>query len=233
MAGTRGTILVVDDEPAEVGLIADYLESKQLAVARAHTLEEALAELAHARPDAVLLSLALADMDGLEALRRIRQYNVEVGIVVVTDPADTTRAKEALTLGALDYVLTPIDFDFLNRAIEKALEAGAAVPEFGPSAADAPSASPQALLYTLALEVFRATRPLAPEARASVGTALEQAALSAMQRGVGGEKTEVIRALNQLRTMIHFARDLGDLGEDVSQSLDELVNRARRSVGLS
>jgi len=233
MAGTRGTILVVDDEPAEVELIADYLAGKQLAVVRAHTLEEALTELAHARPDAVLLSLALADMDGLDVLKRIRQVNIGIGIVVVTDPGDTARAKAALTLGAFDYVLTPIDFDFLNRAIDKALEAGAPVIEFGPVAAEAPVASPQSLLYTLALEVFRATRPLVPEARASVGAALEQAALSAMQRGVGGEKADIIRALNQLRTMIHFARDLGDLGEEVTQSLDEHVNRARRSVGLS
>ena len=101
-----------------------------------------------------------------------------------------------------------------------------------PIAPTGPS-SPAGLLYTLALEVFRSTRPLSPEARASVGTALEQAALVAMQRGVSGEKAEVIRALNQVRTMIRFAQDLGDISAETAGALDEHMVRARRSVGLS
>jgi len=207
MPGTRGTVLVVDNEHATVELIADFLAGKQLGVARAHTLDEALAELEHVRPECMLLSLGLADVDGLDALKRIRQVNVGVSIVVIADPADTARAKEALALGAFDYVLKPIDFDFLTRAVDKALQAGAPVIEYGPTEPAEAASSPQSLLYTLALEIFRATRAFTPEARASVGGALEQAALSAMQRGVGGEKAEVIRALNQLRNMIHFAHD--------------------------
>jgi hypothetical protein len=54
-----------------------------------------------------------------------------------------------------------------------------------------------------------------------------------MQRGVSGEKAEVIRALNQLRNLIRFARDLGDLSGDTAESLDAHVTHARRSVGLS
>ena len=83
------------------------------------------------------------------------------------------------------------------------------------------------------VEVFRATRSFSPEARASVGTALEQGALQAMQRGVSGEKAEVIRALNQVRTIIRFSKDLGDLDEATATRLEEFMGRARRSVGLS
>jgi len=233
MAGSRGTVLVVDDEHVTAELIADFLGGKQLGVARAHTLGEALAELEHVRPECMLLSLGLADVDGLDALKRIRQVNVGVSIVVIADPADTVRAKEALALGAFDYVVKPIDFDFLTRAVDKALQAGAPVIEYGPTEPAEAASSPQSLLYTLALEIFRATRAFTLEARASVGGALEQAALSAMQRGVGGEKAEVIRALNQLRNMIHFARDLGDLSGEAAERLDEHVTHARRSVGLS
>src|SRR5712692_8516399 len=231
MPGTRGTVLVVDNEHATVELIADLLAGKQLGVARAHTLDEALAELEHVRPECMLLSLA--DVDGLDALKRIRQVNVGVSIVVIADPADTVRAKEALALGAFDYVLKPIDFDFLTCAVDKALQAGAPVIEYGPTEPAEAASSPQSLLYTLALEIFRATRAFTLEARASVGGALEHAALSAMQRGVGGEKAEVIRALNQLRNMINFARDLGDLSGEAAERLDEHVTHARRSVGLS
>jgi hypothetical protein len=54
-----------------------------------------------------------------------------------------------------------------------------------------------------------------------------------MQRGVSGEKAEVIRALNQVRTMIRFAQDLGDISAETAGALDEHMVRARRSVGLS
>jgi CheY-like chemotaxis protein len=233
MSSKRGTVLVVDDEHATVELIADFLGGKQLTVARAHTLDQALAELEHARPECILLSLGLADVDGLEALKRIRQVNVSVSIVVIAGPADAARAKEALAFGAFDYILKPIDFDFLTRVVDKALQAGVPVIEYGGTEPAVPASSPQTLLYTLALEIFRATRPFTPEGRASVGNALEQAALSAMQRGVSGEKAEVIRALNQLRNLIRFARDLGDLSGDTAESLDAHVTHARRSVGLS
>ena len=72
MAETRGTIVVVDDDPATVELLSEYLGGKRLAVARAHNLDEALAELESERPGAVLMSMRLGEADGLVALRRIR-----------------------------------------------------------------------------------------------------------------------------------------------------------------
>ena len=69
-------------------------------------------------------------------------------------------------------------------------------------------------------------------ARESVGRELEHVALYALQRGVGGEKPEVIRALNQVRTVLRFAKDLGDMSDDTHRALDAYVARARRSVGL-
>ena len=234
MADSRGTILIVDDDPATVELLSDYLGGKRLAVARAHTVDEALAELDRERPDAILISVRLGEADGLEALRRIREVNVQVGLLVMAEPGDADRAKDALALGAMDLLLKPIDFDYLNRAIEKALAVSAPAIDYAETpAAPGGDSSPAGLLYALALEVFRATRPLSPEARASVGTALEQAALTAMQRGVGGDKAEVIRALNQVRNMIHFAHDLGDISAETAARLDERMVRARRSVGLS
>jgi DNA-binding NtrC family response regulator len=72
-----------------------------------------------------------------------------------------------------------------------------------------------------------------PSAHESVGRDLEQAALTAMQRGAGGEKHDVIRALDQIRTMLRFAKDLGDIGDDDHRRLEASVAKARRPVGLS
>jgi len=233
MADTRGTVLIVDSDPATVELLAEYLTGKQLAVARAQTLDEALAELDRERPEAVVISMRLGDSGGLEALKRIREVNVQVAVLATAEQEDANLAMEALGLGAVDYLLKPIDFDYLSRAIEKALSAAAPVIDFAETTVAPPVSSPQTLLYTLALEVFRATRLFSPEARASVGAALEQGALGAMQRGVSGEKAEVIRALNQVRTLIRFSQDLGDLSAETAERLQEHMGRARRSVGLS
>ena len=233
MADTRGTILIVDDDPATVEVLADYLTGKQLAVVRAHTLDEALAELDRERPEAAVIGVRLGDGGELEALKRIRQANVHVTLLATAAPEDAGLATAALGQGATDYLLKPIDFDYLSRAIEKALVAAAPVIDFAETVAAPAVSSPQTLLYTLALEVFRTTRPFSPEARASVGNALEQVTLQAMQRGVSGEKAEVIRALNQVRNLIRFAHDLGDLDASTAARLEEHMGRARRSVGLS
>jgi hypothetical protein len=70
-------------------------------------------------------------------------------------------------------------------------------------------------------------------ARESLGRELEQAALVALQRGAGGEKQEVVRALNQVRTLLRFAKDLADISDDAHRVLEASVARARRSIGLS
>ena len=54
-----------------------------------------------------------------------------------------------------------------------------------------------------------------------------------MQRGAGGEEHGVIGALNQIRTMLRFAKDLGDIGDDAHRRLEASVAKARRSVGRS
>lgn len=60
MTGTGGAILNVDDEAATIELRSDYLGGKRLAVACAHSFDEALAELDSERPDAVLISAETA-----------------------------------------------------------------------------------------------------------------------------------------------------------------------------
>jgi len=93
MADTRGTILIVDDDSATGELLSEYLGGKRLAVARARNLDEALVELESERPDAVLISMRLGEADGLETLRRVREVNVQVAVLVMAEQEDADRAK--------------------------------------------------------------------------------------------------------------------------------------------
>jgi CheY-like chemotaxis protein len=225
-------ILVVDDEVEIVRLLTDYLAEQGYEVVTAHGGIEALAKLDAEKPLVVLLDVRMPGMDGIEVLRRIRSFNQDVGILMITANEDIDLAKEALALGAYDYTLKPVDFQYLSRAVEKMM---AAAPSLSPGveAGVAVAPSGQGLLYELALQIFRVTRALSPVARESVGHQLEQAGLAAVQLGMGGDKHETVRLLNQIRTVLRFAKDLGDISDDTHRALEAHLAKARRSVGLS
>ena len=233
MAEHRGTILVVDDEPRMAQLLAEYLIEHGYRVAVAHSGIEALAKLDLEKPSVVLLDVRMPGMDGVEVLRRIRSFDQQVGILMISANDDVELAKQTIEMGAFDYTLKPVDFAYLSRAVEKMMAQVPAAPASPVASEGAAPASPQNLLYDLALEIFRTTRAFPPVARESVGRDLEQAALTAMQRGASGEKHDVIRALNQIRTMLRFAKDLGDIDDDGHRRLEASVAKARRSIGLS
>ena len=231
MGDKRGTILVIDDEPAIVDLFSEYLTDQDFAVVTAAGGEEGLARLAADKPDIVFLDMRMPGMDGLETLKQIRAVNMRVPVLMISANDDMAAAKDAIRLGAFDYTLKPVDFDYLSRALDKMLASVApAGVGGGGSAADA--ASPHGLLYDLALGVFRVTRAMPPSAQASLAPALESAALSLVQRGAAAEKGDTVRALNQIRALLRFAKDLGDVPDDVHRSLESIMARARRSVGL-
>lgn len=230
----KSKILVVDDEPNVGEILTEFFTSKGYDVICASGGLEGLSKAEEHRPDVILLDVRMPDLDGISVLRRIREVNPSVGILMMSGNTDTEAAKETLELGAFDYILKPFDFDYLDRAVHKMIAAATpdgATPALE-SAAAAPEASQHGLLYDLALEVFKSTRSMTSQARASLGTALETAALGAVQKGVSGEKQEVIRSLNHLRMLLRFARDLDDLSDGVHRHLEAQIVKARRSIGL-
>jgi len=233
MSERRGTILVVDDEVRMAQLLADYLAEQGYRVVVAHGGIEALAKLDLEKPSVILLDVRMPGMDGVEVLRRIRGFDQRVAILMISANDDIELAKQTIEMGAFDYTLKPVDFAYLGRAVEKMMAQTTVAPAPAVESAAAASASPQNLLYDLALEIFRTARAFSAVARESLGRDLEQAALTTMQRGAGGEKHDVIRALNQIRTTLRFAKDLGDIGDDDHRRLEASMARARRSIGLS
>jgi DNA-binding response OmpR family regulator len=233
MAG-KGTILVVDDEPAVAQVLSDFLTPQGYEVICAMGGLEGLSKLEKHRPEVVLLDVRMPDMDGITVLRRIREATPWVGVLMMSGNTDTEAAKETLALGAFDYLLKPFDFEYLDRAIHKMLTSGgtaAPTPRLQSTEAS-PEPSQHGLLYDLAIEVFKATRAMGSEARSTLAPALESAALTAVQKGVSGEKSEVVRALNHLRMLVRFARDLGDFSDSVHRHLETQIVKARRSAGL-
>jgi two-component system response regulator ResD len=81
---TRGSVLVVDDEPTIAEVVARYLERAGYRTAVAHDGDEALACADRRRPDLVVLDLMLPGVDGLEVMRRLRGRPAPPGVILLT-----------------------------------------------------------------------------------------------------------------------------------------------------
>ena len=110
-------VLVVDDEPEAVELLVEFLSSKGYEVLTATSGEEALRRVKENRPHLVLLDVRMPKMDGLEVLRRIREIDAEMGIIMVTAVNEEDVGRQALELGAFDYIVKPLDLKYLERSL--------------------------------------------------------------------------------------------------------------------
>jgi len=115
-------ILVVDDESSVLSAFQDLLVSGGHQVATARKAEAALDLLSSDPFDLVVMDICLLGMDGLEALRRIKQLDSAMPVIVMTGHGTMETAIAATKLGAFDYHLKPFDTAEMLAAIEKALE---------------------------------------------------------------------------------------------------------------
>ncbi len=121
-------ILIVDDDALLRRSLAYNLEQAGFRTETAGTAEDALAKVHLDPPDLVLLDIGLPGMDGLDALRALRQQ-LNVPVIFLTARRRELDEVLGLELGADDYVTKPFDFDVLLARIKAVLRrAGAGAP---------------------------------------------------------------------------------------------------------
>ena len=99
-------VLVIDDEPQMRRLLRMTLEANEYEVFDAATGQDGLTQVAQRRPDLVLLDLGLPDMDGVEVLKRIREWN-PVPVIILSVRNRESDKVTALDAGADDFVTKP------------------------------------------------------------------------------------------------------------------------------
>jgi two-component system response regulator ResD len=104
---TRGSVLVVDDEPTIAEVVSRYLERAGYRTAIAYDGADALVQADHGRPDLVVLDLMLPGVDGLEVLRRLREGPAPPGVILLTAKGEASDRVIGLRHGADDYVVKP------------------------------------------------------------------------------------------------------------------------------
>jgi DNA-binding NtrC family response regulator len=113
-------VLIVDDEKDFLDLISQRLEARDMKVSTADRAKDALSMLEKESYDAVVLDLQMPEMDGLEALKRIKEKNPDVQVILLTGHATVEKGVEAMKLGAMDLIEKPADLATIIDRIKRA-----------------------------------------------------------------------------------------------------------------
>ena len=108
-----GTILIVDDTPANLGVVVESLETHGFRVFVAQDGEEALARADFAQPDLILLDVMMPGLDGFEVCRRLKGLanTRDIPVIFMTSLAESADRVSGFEAGAVDYVTKPLHID--------------------------------------------------------------------------------------------------------------------------
>ncbi|MCX7773534.1 MAG: response regulator [Clostridia bacterium] len=117
--------LIVDDEPIAIDSIEYIIKNnfKELEIGgRARSGREAVEKAYHVRPDIVLIDIKMPGINGLEAIRQIKDSNPDVHFIIISAYDYFDYAAEAMALGVVEYLLKPVKeaklIEVLNKAID-------------------------------------------------------------------------------------------------------------------
>jgi len=122
MARPPDRLLVVEDDPPQRELLADFLREQGLEVEEAADGEEALRRIEGTDYDLIVADLKLPGLDGFELLKASRALNPEVGFLLVTAHGSVPSAVDSLRQGACDYLLKPLDLGEVEQVVRRCLE---------------------------------------------------------------------------------------------------------------
>lgn len=107
------TILIVDDTPANLGVLVETLGAAGYQLMVAEDGEEALAQTTQTQPDLILLDVMMPGLDGFETCRRLkaRESTREIPVLFMTALSETTDKVKAFAAGGVDYITKPIEHE--------------------------------------------------------------------------------------------------------------------------
>lgn len=116
-------LLIVDDEADVREFAANFFRKRKIEVTSVSSGEETLKIIEKDKPHLILLDIKLTGIDGIETLRRIRQNDKNIKVIMVTGrKEDAEQAfEQCRQLGALNYIHKPLDLGELERIVLKEL----------------------------------------------------------------------------------------------------------------
>jgi EAL domain-containing protein (putative c-di-GMP-specific phosphodiesterase class I)/CheY-like chemotaxis protein len=118
---SKGSVLVVDDDPLQLRAIERILVSRGYDVECVTDGRDASVKLASGKWDTVLSDVAMPGMNGIELLRSVRERQLDVPVVLITGQPAIETAMKALELGAFHYLTKPVDLTALEDVVARAV----------------------------------------------------------------------------------------------------------------
>lgn len=110
-------MLIVDDEIEICEFLKSFFEDRDFKVMTGHSGEEAIEKAATFQPDVVLLDIQMPGMDGLKALKKIKEDHPKIKVIMVTAVETEDKIEEAMRYGADNYITKPLSLEYLEKDV--------------------------------------------------------------------------------------------------------------------
>ncbi len=118
---TNPLILIIDDDEGVLHLFQEILRTEKYTVLTARSGREALELVGRKRPALAILDLKMPDMTGIHILRRIKEQDDNIEVIIITAYGAIRTARMAMRLGAYEYITKPFDIDYIKEVVRNAL----------------------------------------------------------------------------------------------------------------
>ena len=122
------SILIVEDDLTLCLMLKTWLTKKKFLVDSANSIKDAEKKIKNSNPDIILSDLRLPDGSGIDLLKRVKEFDKSVIVIMMTSYANIGTAVESIKLGAYDYVAKPLNPDELYSKILAAQEQNENIP---------------------------------------------------------------------------------------------------------
>src|SRR5205814_5846790 len=121
-AVAQKTILVADDDASIRSLLKQLLADEGFAVQEASTGIEVVEKVKESGPDLVIMDVRMPELDGIEALARLKSTNPKTAVLIMTAFGSSNAAIRAMELGAFDYITKPFELDKISHSVKRVLD---------------------------------------------------------------------------------------------------------------
>src|SRR4030081_422132 len=116
------SILVADDDASIRSLLRQLLTDEGYSITEAATGTEVVAQVKESSPDLVIMDVRMPELDGIEALSRVKATNPKTAVLIMTAFGSSNAAIRAMELGAFDYITKPFELDKISHSVKRVLD---------------------------------------------------------------------------------------------------------------
>ncbi len=119
----KNSILIVDDAHLMRTMLNDVIKTNGLAKETFEAVDgnDAIKKYLVHKPNLVIMDVIMPNTDGIEALQQIKKTDPKAKVLMISSVDEKTKVQDAMKLGAIDYIVKPIDRSSLALVINRAL----------------------------------------------------------------------------------------------------------------